>query len=775
MLLKVSWIMFVNCCVMIINCCLYIEIAKEYVTRQYVDFLTRLSCNLDACNEHYEHVTKDISPDPISLNVVPYEEVSLTELVVSDDEMLRKVMLTLGHLVCEMEDLVDEGRSFYYPLLYYAEGLSDGQLERGECHACISKMIPVLEDLLQYVEFCYSLISNTVSQLGILYPDIGPALLELNETHFKIVFERLGELLATLNTIDIILSYNNKLREHVSQFQHIIRSVQHKPSAFDSTFEDLNMLDLFLDQVCEKLLSGTIFLRSISNLDQGPGRALLTEVAANVRGFLHDISGHLEKDSDYENMQILHKFFNTCCLHVLHSHLSGTVDKKQLKTILDHCKVIVAVPLVGPCLWLPEQFLSVYLPKGSKLVDMKCKESIAACRFTYLRNRSSQLIKDVQLWNSQLVTWLCRLPCQPSGQQEFNHQCNLLMQALKSVAEMSAVVRLILNLHLSIQPVINKATVMALFQVIELIKTVDECVRKQLNSVPQSCVYMQQQLARTARQMISTAMKSGKISSGASATLQLANHVLDGPCSRLRLTIARLSLAVNCGRIFTSDQLFNLAGVVQKMELLSKGFAAAITNLADCTMLYWHKTLLATYLAHANEKRVDLNRVRLTLTAMNDCRSTLERVRHAPARNLIDTYDQIVYACVKRHVLDSICANLETELRIQSHWHLSGERNPLKTDLKVVQSDFASVSLPVGGRLVNVRAYVEHYLAETYYNLAAVASQDWAKYAQMRLLAHHLWRIRPIDDRLPSHTVEQGISIIHFLYSLYDHLHNLII
>jgi len=151
------------------------KIAKEYVTRQYVDFLTRLSCNLDACNEHYEHVTKNISPDPISLNVVPYEEVSLTELVVSDDEALRKVMLTLGHLVCEMEDLVDEGKSFYYPLLYYAEGLSDGQLERGECHACISKMIPVLEDLLQYVEFCYSLISNTVSQLGRLYPDSGPA------------------------------------------------------------------------------------------------------------------------------------------------------------------------------------------------------------------------------------------------------------------------------------------------------------------------------------------------------------------------------------------------------------------------------------------------------------------------------------------------------------------------------------------------------------------------------------------------------------------------
>ena len=62
---------------------------------------------------------------------------------------------------------------------------------------------------------------------------------------------------------------------------------------------------------------------------------------------------------------------------------------------------------------------------------------------------------------------------------------------------------------------------------------------------------------------------------------------------------------------------------------------------------------------------------------------------------------------------------------------------------------------------------VEHYLGRTFYNLAALASHDWQKYGQMRLLAKMLFDLTPLQDRLPSQTLDQGLDVLEIMRNIH--------
>ena len=171
--------------------------AKEYVAREYSDFMVKCGSDLDAMCQVHENLGKENVSQTVCLDLIPREDISLVDLVHSDHEELRKVVLALSHLVSEMDFLVEEGRSNYYPLLYYGEGVDEKALQAGEGHACAGRMVETLQKLLSYVNYSYKVIKNMVGQLSRLYcsADAGPKYFEIGETHFKIIFERMGSVL----------------------------------------------------------------------------------------------------------------------------------------------------------------------------------------------------------------------------------------------------------------------------------------------------------------------------------------------------------------------------------------------------------------------------------------------------------------------------------------------------------------------------------------------------------------------------------------------------
>ena len=791
------------------------EVAREHVIHEFNDFLTKCCSDLESVDRIYQSVAADAGgsslhlQNPVVVDPVARENLSLADLIISNHEELRKTMLTLGFLVEEMDLLTEELGSFYHPLLYYGEGLDDVLLQRGEAHTCAGRMLEPLHKLLDCVTHSYKVVKNVLTQLSRLHcsPNSGPKYFDVGECHFKIVFERLGNVLVTiflffivllnsisinlfqasLVTLDSIINRNGLLREHISQFQHVIRSVQHNATNFDTTPEDLQLLDLSMDEITEKALSGTLFLRCVSQgfpaSTSSTNKAFLDEVAANIKGFLEELCFRLEKDGEADSVDNLRKFLAVVCLHVLHGHLGLKVDRKQLKTILDVARnSIVAVPLTGSCLWFPDQFLSLYLPRGDRAVDAKTLEAIAAARSQFLRNRAGQLAKDLPAWNVKILVWLGRLAgVGRTSQEELTDQCVLMLQGMRYAARLSASVRLVLNLHLAIQPVISKTTVLAAFQTFELIKILQVTMEKQLNVCPQAWIHLQQQLRRSVLDTIQAGIK--KVSAAAAQpsargrtiveSLKLAQRVLSGPCTRPRVSIARLSLAVACNASFRDEELPLLAQRLQKMELLAGGIRERVKDLADCEVFYWHKALLHTYLAEAGQRHFEPNRLGYALLAVHDCRDALRRAIHVeePQEMLVKKHEAFVRRALDRHILEPLCTAVETELRIQSHSNLSAS---LGTGPDRSPNSVSTMPRQLKGQLLlgqherlNVPAHVEHYLGQTFYNLAALASHDWRKYSQMRLLAGLIFGLSPLPDRLPSQTQEQGLDVLEIMRNIH--------
>jgi len=588
-----------------------------------------------------------------------------------------------------------------------------------------------------------------------------------------------------LVTLDSIINRNNLLREHVSQLQHVVRSIQHNASTFDSTPEELRLLDLSLDEISQKILSGTLFLRCVSQ-SFSCNKTLLVEIAANVRGFLEELAFRLEQDNgERDNQESLDRFLGTVCIHVLHAHLGLKVDKKQLKTILDLARNhMAAVPLIGSCLWFPDQFLTFNLPRGDRAVDVKALEAVASSRFQYLRQRAQQQTKDIQLWNTKIMLWLSRLTGAgaASSQEELTEQCSLVLQGLRYASRLGASARLLLNLHLAIQPAVAKTTVLAIFHSFELVKTVQAAVEEQLTVSPIAWLHLQQQLRRSVIDMIQTAIKrqttEKRPRETVAAALRLSERVLNGPCTSQRVAVARLCLAI-AFTAFRDDELPQLAQRLKKMELLSFGVRKKLVRLSDCQVFYWHKSLLNTYLAEAGLRHFETVRIGYALWAVNDCRAAIAQVKHIDAKQLLERHESFVRRSVERHIIDPLCSAVETELRIQSHSHLGSaaspsDRNPFKSDLPcALSSQLHSSSqslLPITGRFqhrMSLSARVEHYLGETFYNLAALASHDWRKYGQMRLLARLIFNLNPLPDRLPSQTLEQGLDVLEIMRNIH--------
>lgn len=169
--------------------------------RDYNDFLMKFNSDYESIHNLYDEVAKDNFQFPVALDLVPREDVELIDIIKTDNEELGKVVLALSYLVSEIDYLKFEAATFYYPLLYYGEGVDAKDFQAGECHACVGRSIETLQKLLNFVNYTYKVFDNLVTQLSKLYCPLenGPKYLDIGSSHLKIVYERMGSILVTLS------------------------------------------------------------------------------------------------------------------------------------------------------------------------------------------------------------------------------------------------------------------------------------------------------------------------------------------------------------------------------------------------------------------------------------------------------------------------------------------------------------------------------------------------------------------------------------------------
>uniref|UniRef100_A0A8C4ZNH3 WASH complex subunit 4 n=1 Tax=Gadus morhua TaxID=8049 RepID=A0A8C4ZNH3_GADMO len=758
------------------------KIHTEVQLKNYAKFLEEYTSQLkgieDALDESIGDVW-DFTLDPIALKLVPREQSSLLELIKTDNKVLNKVITVYAALCSEVKKLKYEAETkFYNGLLYYGEGVSDTSVVEGESQIQMGRFISFLQELSCFVSRCFEVVVNIVHQLAALY----------NNNKCMLHILHLGELLVVLLTLDEIMENHGTLKEHWQMYKRLLKSVHHNPGKFSIREEKLKPFEKLLLKLEGQLLDGMILQACVEQRFDDPAEgvsvaknsAFAEEFAFNIRTIFTNVESKIGEPSEIDQRD---KYAGVCSLFVLHFYIFRTVDKKLYKSLLDVCKKVPAVTLTANILWFPDNFLSTKVQAAAKMLDKKSLQAIKAQRDTYLLHKSQALTKDVQSYYVFVTSWMMKMEAILSRghrseklAEDLNGRCNIFLQGILYAYSISTIIKTTMNMYMSMQRPMTKTSVKALCRLVELLKAVEHTFHRRSMVVADSVSHITQQLQSQALNAIGTAKRrviSDKKYSeqrlDVLSSLVLAENALNGPSTRERRLAISLALSVGTQmKTFKDEELLPLQLVLKKLDLMSE-LKERVRLQCDCSFLYWHRAVFPIYLDDVYDNAVDSARLHYMFTALRDCVPCMLHAKHVESCDqLLECYHEEIMDVFHEHLLDKLCKDIEKDLRLSVHTHLKlDDRNPFKVGLKDLAHFFSLKPVRFFNRFVDIKAYVTHYLDQTFYNLTTVALHDWATYSEMRNLASQRYGLSMTEAHLPSQTLEQGLDVLEIMRNIH--------
>ncbi|KAG8185393.1 hypothetical protein JTE90_018615 [Oedothorax gibbosus] len=781
-----------------------IKIVEEVQLKKYGNFLQGYTSQLKDIERALYETSSDFwkyDLDPVSLQVLPYERTSVLDLVSTDNKVLNKVISVLTVLCCEVDFLSNEAKRKYFPaLLFYGEGENLDALQDGEAHIYIGRMIPFMQDLSCFVKRINNVVKNIVQQLSALYnhgKNGMQSLIDVTDVHFQTVYKYLGSLLTILVTFDEILDGQATFREHWTQYKRMLVSIHHNPSKLGFIAEKLRPFEKLMGRIEKQLLEGSIFLDCVEqNFDDNPkvfvskNSFFAEEFALNIKNQFLVVESKLGESNEFDARL---KVPDICCLFVLHFQIFRTMDKKFLKNLWDVHRKIPAVPLISNILYFPDMFLLTRLPNLARVIERKAQEAVKNSRVSYLQQHNQSLPKDVQNYYIQALTWMIEMDSclNDTGKlpDDLNRKCNLLLQGLKLAWSINHLVKTVTNLHVLLAKPMTKTCVLALCKLVEMLKAIQGTYHRHTVVISESLTHIVQHLGYLALSIINigkkrlvTDKKYSERRLDVLSALVLAEKSLNGPGSKERRLTAYLAMALGVQmNSFKEDEIISFAGFMKKLDFICE-LRQKIQEACDCSFMYWHHAVFPTYIADVFENGLNVHRIQYMILALQDSVESILATRHESSSEvLLQSFQNELFSTLKKNLLDPLCSDIETELRLHCHYHLQlDDRNPFRKE-KGNRKDFSHFlnlsPIRLFDRFINIKVYVEHYLDKIFYNLTTVALHDWKTYGEMRSLAKHKYGLLTVEGHLPSQTLEQGLDVLEIMRNIHlfvsNYLYNL--
>ncbi|KAJ3639981.1 hypothetical protein Zmor_003307 [Zophobas morio] len=721
---------------------------------QYGNFLDKYSADLDNFKDTLAN-NSNVRLEPILLQSLKTESISLLHLVHSDNKLLSRILASLAAVCEEINLLVEEARGYYSIFVFYGEGKNT----TWENLQSASSIVEVLQKIHCFVERCHQVINLLFQQLcailGREYNTISSG------ACFPELLDCLAELLVCLLTFDSLFSSHSLLKDHWLLYWRSIKGIVHNPSKYQMTREQVRSLDKHLANIDNTLLTGNIFKNALDKcIDE---KIILTiknsSLSNEISAYISQLLNELEKDE--ENIFFTQVWLQVNALVVLEHYLFGATDKKLVKRLLEVNKKASACTLCGNILWYPEHFLLKHIPSLSKFIDERTVDNI---RLTKIALRSQSLPKESHLLSLQACHWMIeidRLTQKNLTSFEVKHlqeTSNLLIEGIKLVKKISEVVKWITNLHADKGRPMAKSVLLALCRLVEILKCFQFIFHKKLLPLVYIISLISQHLSHKALTLLRhirkslTQEKSYKEQQlDVLSALSVCEQNLKGPNTSQRILIAKLSLSASG---LSYDHLTEIRSVINRLELICC-VHSILNRLCDCSFLYWHQIyMLPVYFSKLIETKADLSRYYLILSALSDCALIAGEKVSAST----DT-------CLKKDLFGPLNQIVETNLRLQTHLHLQlPPSDPFKNTLSLNFSKFSPARMDK--YYISIKKETEHYLSTMFYNLTTVVLHDWKTYGEMRRLARLQYSLETVEDNLPMQTLEQGLDVLEIMRNI---------
>ncbi|ODM98870.1 WASH complex subunit 7 [Orchesella cincta] len=743
---------------------------------------------------------------PIKLRWTPiaesanFEELTCIPHPLDGNPDVQKVMLVLVTITNQARSLKEVGyRTFLQAILLYGDGYdsdSGSSSEapslaetEGEGHVSIARLIPLLLELLEFIQECTEFVGHWMLQLAALFKESKPHVVAISNLQLYTVFKELSDLLGFLVILDEVIRSQVVLQEHWLKYRQMIKSVRADSRSFDTEAGNLVQLDRDLIQIDKYILSANIFRNFVDSVLQQNHRYFSRNLvlAEKFQSFLITLASNLDKD--FVNHTEEFRPVSLAATYIFAAFLfpAGFDTKRQFqKVMLEHLRRIQAVAITGSHIWLPEVFFtSCVQGNGSKLFDSRAIQSISSSRQSFLQQKVSSLAKDKGIqyssWALRLQEVLFMKELSGINMADLSRKCTLIVEGTKLAQNLSQNFRLILNLHASMGKPIGKNVVVHLCQMLELLKSIQGTFFQFNVRLCCSTMYIVQYVMHTALVHIRAAQKSilnmsdnrkvDETRADALSVLKILEHCLRGSISGKRLLVAQIALdwASSSNRFWRDDETsMILPAAMDRIDQLVN-LERSVDHYCNCSLVYFHRVILSTYFSSLYVNPQDSSKLPLIFLIIRDCLALLRGSPHSEHAERVFMAD--IESYLKTQFIERLCQDVETDLRILSHTHLQVEAvdpvSPFRSGVKELENimeipNFSSDNV----NNVSMKSIVEHYMSKTFYNLASVALHDWQSYATMRVLAWDKYKLHILDDHLPGHSLEQGRDILEIVRNL---------
>uniref|UniRef100_A0A1I8PPY3 WASH complex subunit 4 n=1 Tax=Stomoxys calcitrans TaxID=35570 RepID=A0A1I8PPY3_STOCA len=757
--------------------------------------------NLTKKNNHCGNNERPLTREPlVQVNYAANrEELSLVKLLESE-RILNKILLTLGHLCAEINDISKEADQMHMQFLYKDEELlltiqnaSDGdeadvdltKQSNSTSSSILLQMSESMEFLCQknfLLQRCIVLCNNLLHQCGsILDSENNTSSVDIKLTH---ICDHFSQMFVTILIFDEILFRSNFARYWLMYKKSVETLTNSRKSWDNCSTSELNGIHNCLQEL-DFLFSGHIFrhfLDSTFGLKEKIGPRGMGQLNRQFYDYLKQQLIDIDKinPGELNTFTDIHQIIRLNAFCVVFHDFCGQVDAKLVKHLFEANAKHQGIILIGNIPWSSLSFLtknafSLVKSHGRNLLDLRRQQQL------FLQLHGQKLTKDcrtycgdIALWSLKVNKALSRGPFEQRIEQ-FKELSKSLIEGVRTAGHLSYLVKGIVSSHENLQIAMSKQTLMAICKLLEMLKMIQMSFNDHASNISRIIHCISQYFQYKVLHLLNTCKKkllSSKLRDkgvDALSALKIAERCLYGPPSKVRILVAKLAFDVACNgsnKLLSMEQFERFRLLVQRIEMISD-FQEHIKQICDTSFLYWHQSILKAYLKQIVDKKLDFHSFQYLIKASSEHNDRFN-LHQFDNSKLSEDLQKSIFENVRSEIISKLCAQIEIFLRLEVHVNLQVEKmNPFDQGINDYKELIHICPVEVNGNYLILRDHIENYLSAMFYNLTTISLHDWKTYEEMRHLANNRLLLNPVEDYLPNQTLEQGIDILEIMRKIH--------
>ncbi|KNC56420.1 WASH complex subunit 7 [Thecamonas trahens ATCC 50062] len=741
--------------------------ASQFVTSKFQHFVQAYSSQLSSIEEALGTSSSPlwcVDRSALAVDVTPTEQATFLELAGTENKVLNKIVATLGALQSEAALLESEAATqVFAPLAMHGEALTgDEDADDGETQVAMGRLLPLLQSVCVFVRRAYDVVRNLVHQLASLYSP-AQTFFVVRDIHLRPAFEAIGTVLRVLITLEEIIKQNARLKDGWVLYRRMVNNMRNDPETYDTDEDELRLLNrtlgdidttLFDDMVYQNCVEQVFDYEDIVNVTTNP--TFKAEFGYTLNTWYQDVASRLGSPSETTERG---QYVALCGLFGLYFTLYQETRLGSLfKSLWEAYTVVPLIHLYGNVVWVPTDFLALTVPE---LMGAVAKSGdVNAARGAYLSRLASELPSLAREFHEQVSGWQVRmesdLDARASLSALLNSRIQLFTQGIVLAYNIGHMYKTAMGLHTLLRKPLTPSRIMALCQMLELLKAIEHTYYRRSPLIADNLGAMVQQMTLALQASLAPIKSSLEQARRVDNTVldalggvNLALAMLDGPASEARRMLLHLGLAVaNSKSVIPPDAARELSAQLRRLDMLCS-LQRNLYLATETSFVYWSRVILPTYLKDAYTSPATVHKLPYMFAALQDAAALLAKVE--------DFNENVSLASF---VDEPLARDVEVELRLASHSELLVVKKTPFEGTRDFAPYFALKPMVLFDRVYDVKDEVTHYLNVMFYDLTAVALQDWKVYEEMRNLAAAKWGLECTPSHLRGHNQQKMLDVL---------------